>query len=87
MKEGEDGKKIVTEKSARVLTYVEKILRARLGATLWSALEEEFKMRRNYFHNGVVTIVLWFVLVVKRVHMTQEYAEQRICAVAMNVAM
>ena len=70
MKEGEDGKKIVTEKSARVLTYVEKISRARLGATLWSALKEEFKMRRNYFHNGVVTIVLWFVLVVKRVHMT-----------------
>ena len=70
MKEGEDGKKIVTEKSARVLTFVEKISLARFGATLWSALEEEFKMRRNYFHNGVVTIVLWFVLVVKRVHMT-----------------
>ena len=49
MKEGEVGKKIVTEKSARVLTYVEKISRARLGATLWSALEEEFRCGGTIF--------------------------------------
>ena len=42
-------KKIVTEKSARVLTYVEKISRARLGATLWSALEEEFRCGGTIF--------------------------------------
>ena len=60
---------ICSDKGLTVL-FVEKISLARFGATLWSALEEEFEMRRNYFHNGVVTIVLWFVLVVKRVHMT-----------------
>ena len=43
---------------------------ARFGANVACASEEEFDVRRNYFHNGVVTIVLWFVLVVKRVHMT-----------------
>ena len=63
-------KSIVTETSARVKHHMLKVSRARFGATISSALKEEFRMRRNYFHNGVVTIVLWFVLVVKRVHMT-----------------
>ena len=57
--------------------HIQKVSQARLRATEKSALEEEFEMRRNYFHNGVVTIVLWFVLVVKRVHMTQYIAMRK----------
>ena len=57
--------------------HLQKVSQARLRATEKSALEEEFEMRRNYFHNGVVTIVLWFVLVVKRVHMTQYIAMRK----------
>ena len=36
-----------------------------LRALAFEAAEEEFEARRIYFHNGVVTIVLWFVLVPK----------------------
>ena len=34
-----------------------------LRALAFEAAEEEFEARRIYFHNGVVTIALWFVLV------------------------